>query len=98
MACLKNITVILNGGQEALRPDWNEEPSPRDSAWAKVGAILTVKWAEAERSIGRMIQPTPAARGPMGEAPNFEGCLHTAFPHPLTAAQTAAADRMLAGE
>jgi hypothetical protein len=34
----------------------------------------------------------------MGAAPDFESRLKTAFPQSLTAAQTAAADRMLAGK
>ena len=45
-----------------------------------------------------LLRATPAVRGTMGAVPDFEGRLHTAFPQPLTAAQTAAADRMLAGE
>ena len=45
-----------------------------------------------------LLRAAPAARGPMGEAPDFEGRLKTTFPHSLTPAQTAAADRMLAGE
>ena len=45
-----------------------------------------------------LLRAAPAARGPMGAAPDFEGRLRAAFPQPLTAAQPAAADRMLAGE
>ena len=45
-----------------------------------------------------LLRIAPAARGPMGAAPDFESRLKAAFPQSLTAAQTAAADRMLAGE
>ena len=44
------------------------------------------------------LRAAPAARGPMGAVPDFEGRLRIAFPTALTPAQTAAADRMLAGE
>lgn len=45
-----------------------------------------------------LLRAARAARGPMGAAPDFEGRLKTAFSQSLTAAQTVAADRMLAGE
>ena len=45
-----------------------------------------------------LLRAAQGARGPMGAVPDFEGRLKTAFPRSLTAAQTAAADRMLAGE
>ena len=45
----KNHAVILNGVSPWAKAGAkrSEEPSPRDSAWAKVGAILKVTWAEA---------------------------------------------------
>lgn len=45
-----------------------------------------------------LLRATRAARGAMGAVPDFEGRLRTVFSQPLSVAQTAAADRMLAGE
>ena len=45
-----------------------------------------------------LLRPDVAARGQMGAPPDFEGRLRTSFSETLTPAQTAAADRMLAGE
>ena len=45
-----------------------------------------------------LLRAALAARGAMGAVPDFESRLRTVFSQPLSVAQTAAADRMLAGE